>query len=66
MKLWQKISLVCICVLIGIVTFCCTLLLSQQAIFVFRGRGSPKPKIRQWVLAGCACYRIPSFGYLLY
>lgn len=30
MKLWQKISLVCICVLIGIVTFCCTLLLLQS------------------------------------
>ena len=25
---------------------------------MFRGRGPPKPKIRQWVLAGCACYRI--------
>lgn len=30
MKLWQKISLVCICVLIGIVTVCCTLLLIQS------------------------------------
>ncbi len=30
MKLWQKISLVCICVLIGIVTVCCTLLLLQS------------------------------------
>ena len=33
--------------------------LFQQAIFVFRGRGSPKHKICQWVLAGCACYRNP-------
>ena len=30
MKLWQKISLVCVCVLIGIVTVCCTLLLIQS------------------------------------
>lgn len=30
MKLWQKISLVCVCVLIGIVTVCCTLLLLQS------------------------------------
>lgn len=30
MKLWQKISLVCICILIGIVTVCCTLLLIQS------------------------------------
>lgn len=30
MKLWQKISLVCICVLTGIVTVCCTLLLIQS------------------------------------
>ena len=37
--------------------------LSQQAIFVFRGRGPPKHKIRQWVLAGCACYRNPSLVF---
>ena len=37
--------------------------LSQQAIFVFRGRPPPKPKIRQWVLAGCACYRNPSLVF---
>lgn len=30
MKLWQKISLVCVCVLICIVTVCCTLLLLQS------------------------------------
>ena len=40
--------------------------LSQQAIFVFRGRGPPKPKIRQWVLAGCACYRNPFPRFSLY
>ena len=40
--------------------------LSQQAIFVFRGRGPPKPKIRQWVLAGCACYRNPSLVFTFY
>ena len=40
--------------------------LSQQAIFVFRGRGPPKPKIRQWVLAGCACYRHPTLVFPLY
>ena len=33
--------------------------LSQQAIFVFRGRGPPKSKIRQWVLTGCACNNYP-------
>ena len=40
--------------------------LSQQAIFVFRGRGPPKPKIRQWVLTGCACYRNPTLVFSLY
>ena len=37
--------------------------LSQRAIFVFRGRGPPKPKIRQWVLTGCACYNNPSLVF---
>ena len=30
MKLWQKISLVCVCVLVSIVTVCCALLLLQS------------------------------------
>src|SRR5699024_11994453 len=30
-----------------------------------RGRGPPKPKIRQWVLTGCACYNNPSLVFPL-
>ena len=31
----------------------------QVLLGALRGRGPPKPKIRQWVLTGCACYRNP-------
>ena len=34
-----------------------------STFFVFRGRGPPKPKIRQWVLTGCACYNNPSLVF---
>ena len=38
----------------------------SKQFFVFRGRGPPKPKIRKWVLTGCACYRNPTLVFSLY